>query len=67
MSVHMDSSSALSIAQRADLCKAKHIDVQHLWMQEFVKNKRLFLAKVPGEENPADLMTTAQGVDRIHF
>ena len=36
VSVHMDSSSALSMAQRAGLGKAKHIDVQHLWMQELV-------------------------------
>ena len=67
VTVHLDSSSALSMAQRAGLGKAKHIQVQHLWMQELIKAKRLKLAKVPGDINPADLMTKALGGERIGF
>ena len=65
--VHMDSSSALSMAQRTGLGKAEHISVQHLWMQELVKAKRLKLTKVPGDVNPADLLTKALGGERIGF
>ena len=67
VTVHMDSSSALSMAQRSGLGKAKHIAVQHLWMQELVKAKRLKLTKVPGDSNPSDLMTKALGSERIGY
>ena len=63
----MDSSSALSMAQRSGLGKAKHISVQYLWMQELVKARQLKLTKGPGDVNPADLLTKALGGERIVF
>eukprot|EP00972_Heterocapsa_arctica_P052901 7787092-Heterocapsa_arctica.AAC.1 len=50
----MDSSAALALNQREGLGKAKHIDIQEVWMQAAVKEKRLALDKVAGEHNPAD-------------
>ena len=35
----------------------RHLDVNILWMQEQCARKILPLAKVPGEDNPADVMT----------
>ena len=32
--LHIDSSAALSIISRTGLGKAKHIEIQHLWLQE---------------------------------
>ena len=55
--VHVDSSASIGIASRMGLGKTRHIDVHYLWVQERVRNGDMVLHKVPGEKNPADLMT----------
>ena len=35
----------------------RHIDTHILWLQQAVRNRRVELKKVLGEENPADLRT----------
>ena len=67
LTLHMDSSSALSLVSRTGLSKVKHIEIQHLWIQEAVRNKRITAAKVAGDQNTADLMTKALSAERIHF
>ena len=47
----------LAIASREGLGKAKHIQIQDLWIQGEVKSKRTRLEKVASEHNLADLMT----------
>ena len=42
--VHIDSSSALSLIQRSGLGRAKHIEIQWLWMQELHKAKRVIFS-----------------------
>lgn len=37
--------------------RIKHVDVTDMWVQEVFNNKRAFLHKVPGTENPADVLT----------
>ena len=64
----LDSSAALSLANRQGLGRAKHIEMQHLWLQDAVKRKRLTTKKVDSAMNPADLMTKAlnrEAIDRL--
>ena len=55
--LHVDASAAIGVAQRKGLGKIRHLDTQPLWIQDAARQKRLSLLKVPGTENPADLMT----------
>ena len=63
--LYMDSSAALSLSDRRGLGKAKHIDLQHLWLQDAAKEKRIHPHKVHTDVNPADLMTKPLSEDRI--
>ena len=66
--VHPDSSAALGMATRQGLGKQRHIRVQYLWIQERVADGDVKVRKVPGETNPADLLTKglAQELHRRH-
>ena len=56
--IRCDSGSAISIVHREGLGgRCRHISVQYLWIQSNIKNKELSISKVPGSENPADLLT----------
>ena len=55
--LHVDSSVALSLMSRTGLGKAKHIEIQHLWLQEAVRNNKLTVEKIPSETNSSDLGT----------
>ena len=55
--IDSDASAAIGIVQRHGLGKLRHINVQYLWLQDKVRMKELEVKKVPGQDNPADLMT----------
>jgi len=55
--VWTDSSAAIGICNRQGLGKLRHLDTHTLWIQQAVRLKRVDLRKVPGESNPADLLT----------
>ena len=55
--LHIDSSAALSIISRTGLGKAKHIEIQYLWLQEAVRSGKLTVEKIPTETNSSDLGT----------
>ncbi len=55
--VWTDSSAAIGICSRQGLGKLRHLDTHTLWVQQAVRTKRIDLRKVPGEQNPADLLT----------
>ena len=57
MHVHSDATAAIGIARRRGLGKLRHLDVEDLWVQEQVRNKKVHLHKVLGLENPADIFT----------
>ena len=63
--LHLDSSAALSLVHKAGLGKAKHVELQHLWLQDAVKQKRLTALKVNTEWNPGDLMTKNLSEEKI--
>ena len=56
--LQVGASAAIGIAQRKGLGKVRHLDTQSLWIQDALRERRLFLHKVPGVENPGDMMTT---------
>ncbi len=55
--VWTDSSAAIGICSRQGLGKLRHLDTHTLWIQQAVRSRRIDLRKVPGESNPADLLT----------
>ena len=55
--LHIDALAAKGMIERKGLSKVRHLDVNVLWLQEQCARKLLPVAKVPGEDNPADLMT----------
>ena len=61
-----DSSAAMGIAGRQGLGKLRHLDTHTLWVQQAVRTGRFELRKVPGERNPADLLTKhSQTAERL--
>ena len=64
--LHLDSSSALCVFNRKGLGKMKHIELQHMWVQDSVKQGRFITKKVPTNDNPADLMTKALPADKVN-
>eukprot|EP00973_Karenia_brevis_P082421 11424687-Karenia_brevis.AAC.1 len=43
----------------------RHLEIRDLWLQKEVYDGKLIVEKVPGEKNPADLMTKVLGVKDI--
>ena len=56
-----DSSVAKSFVSRRGLGKMRHLEVRDLWLQEEVLKGCVKVEKIPGESNPADLMTKFLG------
>ena len=52
-----DSSAAKSFVSRRGLGKMKHLEIRDLWLQREVGLGKVFVNKVEGPRNPADLMT----------
>ena len=63
VTVHTDASAAIGIVRRAGLGKLRHLNVRYLWVQDQVKRERLWLEKVAGADNPADLATKHLSAD----
>ena len=65
--VHLgtDSSAAKSLVSRRGLGQMRHIEIRDLWLQKEVRDGRVELQKVPGDENPADLMTKILGFEEV--
>ena len=55
--IMVDSSAAISVAERQGCGKLRHIKVGMLWIQEKVEEEELKVQKIAGAANPADLMT----------
>ena len=52
-----DSSAAKSLGSRRGTGKIRHLATKWLWLQAEVANGSIRLVKVPGEKNPADVLT----------
>jgi hypothetical protein len=60
--VHVDSSTAKSIASRTGVGKLRHVETKILWTQEAVKNGRLVLEKMKVAIIPANPLTKPLGL-----
>ena len=60
--LYIDSSSSRQLISRKGLGKARHLDVNLLWIQ---KMKNVIVKPINGTENPADLGTKALSRDKI--
>ena len=63
--LHLDATAAQGILERSGISKVRHVYVDVLWLQEQCAPKMVPLLKVPGTDNPADLMTTLLSVATI--
>ena len=52
-----DSSAAKAVAKRRGLGKLRHVELKWLWVQDMVKEGRVKLKTIRGEENVADHLT----------
>jgi hypothetical protein len=57
--LHADSSAAIGICRRSGIGRVRHLAVSQLWVQERLRAGDFTLHKVPGDENPADILTKA--------
>ena len=66
-----DSSAAKSFVNRRGLGRMTHLEIRDLWLQKEVSEGLLEVSKIPGEKNPADLMTKilsfGEAVDRLSW
>ena len=61
--VSTDAAAAIGICRRRGLGKIRHLATADLWVQDRIKKKDFELLKVPGVDNPSDILT--KHVDRI--
>lgn len=61
--LYADSSAAIGICRRNGIGRVRHLAVNQLWVQGMLQAGALALHKVPGEENPADILTKHVGRD----
>ena len=57
LSIHSDAPAAIGICRRRGLGQVRHLAVADLWVQEKLKTKTFTLSKVPGVDNPSDILT----------
>ena len=65
MRLHVDSSTARSIPNRPGVGKLRHIETRVLWVQLAVRECRFALCRVPGKDNPADILTKPISLDEM--
>ena len=62
MRLWTDSSAAKSFISRHGTGRMRHLQIRDLWLQKEVADGRITCLKIPGHENPADLMTKSLGL-----
>ena len=60
--VHVDATAAKGMVERRGISRVRHIEIDHLWIQEQEARHMLPISKVDGGENPADLTTKNVGI-----
>ena len=57
LKLHLGASATMCLVNRRGLGKAKHVNLQHLGMQEASMSEKFVTKKVGTHVNPADMMT----------
>ena len=65
LNLHLDVSATMCLVNRRRLVKAKHLDMQDLWIQEACKSGWFVTKKIDKSVNPANLMPKAIPKERI--
>ena len=67
-SIHLwsDAAAAIGIARRKGLGRVRHLAVSDLWIQDKLREGVFSLSKIPGQLNPADLLTKYVNAATIH-
>ena len=68
LNLYLDASATLSLVNRGGLGKAKHVDMQSLWIQEASKSNPFATKRIGTNVNLADLMTkplTKQKIEQL--
>ena len=52
-----DATAAIGMARRLGLGRVRHLAVSDLWVQQRLKGPDISISKLPGLDNPSDLMT----------
>ena len=60
-----DASAAIGICKRSGVGEIRHLDTRLLWIQDKVRGGDIEERKVPGCENPADLLTKHLGAEAV--
>lgn len=64
--LHSDSQSAIHLAKNPALhLRTKHIPMRYHYIRELVENEVLKLMKIPGSENPADMLTKSVPIGKL--
>jgi len=63
--VCLDSSAAIAIGKRLGVGKLRTLEVKTLWLQQYLHRDELFIKKVAGEQNVADLGTKHLPQERL--
>ncbi len=66
ISVGVDAAATIGVVKRHGVGRVRHLDVRFLWIQERIQSGDFHIWKVPGTENPADLMTKFLGSEQVH-
>ena len=57
LKVMSDATAAIGISRRRGLGKVRHLATADLWMQDRIRKGDFSLEKIPGAENPSDMLT----------
>ena len=57
VTIMTDATAAIGIARRRGLGKVRHLATADLWIQDRLRKKDFTLTKIPGSDNPADMLT----------
>jgi len=57
LELHSDATAAIGICKRQGLGRVRHLATADLWVQQKLRSRELKLYKLPGKDNPSDLMT----------
>ena len=52
-----DATAAIGMSRRLGIGKVRHLDTSLLWIQQKVREKVVEVEKIPGADNPADILT----------
>ena len=64
--LHVDASAAKAMAERKGVGRTRHVQARFLWLQDKVSDQDIFVRKLAGEKNVADMVTKVMPAVRLH-